>query len=754
MSLISFGHGSATFAGSTIRRLKNRALAATLGLVVCGVPMGATAGPLFTGQFGTGNTWNVYESISTPFSFKEALAFAATRPDPTGGAAVGHLVTLSSLAENDFVHSTAGGGDRWIGLTDRAGAAPGATESANQFDPLTEGWAWVTGEPFTFQNWNTSEPNNAVAGEDAVHIGGNTFWNDNASGFGENDPLPDPDSTAEGAPAFGFVIEWSKNLAVQPPGLPSTRPDPGLPRVFPTPLARLPGPNGTASAFGVQEVRDLGASGNIRTAVEKILSGEGTVVTGTAAKFDLHDPDNGDNQGAVPGAQVPFVSDQIGVDDDDIHSVIKGTVVVPAGQGGAYTFNVHSDDGFAMRILSQKPAGPLTQHKFSTARNGFADEDGTLTFLGTTGDSNTQGVINLAPGTYDVEFASFEGDSGAFWEVSTAKGDFVNGLGVPRWLLLGDGSTLPQSGPFKQAARLTAPATVKNFDFQTDIVSVIANVRTNPAPTAQGTADDVVLKGEDAVGGRPGATISPDQQHLFPNGAGLDNFSTAVTGQFQVLDTNGAAGETLTFGLFADDNAALHIAGQSFTAVGGNVNAQLVNPEGLSDQWVVADYRSGNTNALGLITLPEGTYSFEAFQLEEGGGSGLEVWVAAGDQLATGFNSGAFAPLTIDTLPNFFLPANQGLGLVAGPGTGPVLGPGDFDSDGDVDGNDFLVWQRGGSPNPLSAADLTTWKANFGNPGGAAAVPEPSTIGLILTALTAGIAARLRRDSSVFHRTF
>ena len=40
--------------------------------------------------------------------------------------------------------------------------------------------------------------------------------------------------------------------------------------------------------------------------------------------------------------------------------------------------------------------------------------------------------------------------------------------------------------------------------------------------------------------------------------------------------------------------------------------------------------------------------------------------------------------------------------------------PGDFDRDGDVDGNDFLIWQLGGSPVPLSASDLTDWATNFG----------------------------------------
>jgi hypothetical protein len=47
---------------------------------------------------------------------------------------------------------------------------------------------------------------------------------------------------------------------------------------------------------------------------------------------------------------------------------------------------------------------------------------------------------------------------------------------------------------------------------------------------------------------------------------------------------------------------------------------------------------------------------------------------------------------------------------------------GNFDNDnlpaGDVDGNDFLAWQRGSSPTPLSQADLTTWEGNYGRVGG------------------------------------
>ena len=57
---------------------------------------------------------------------------------------------------------------------------------------------------------------------------------------------------------------------------------------------------------------------------------------------------------------------------------------------------------------------------------------------------------------------------------------------------------------------------------------------------------------------------------------------------------------------------------------------------------------------------------------------------------------------------------------------------GDFDNDNDVDGEDFLAWQRGLSPNPLSAADLSDWEANYGtvaglSAGNVTAVPEPSS---------------------------
>jgi autotransporter-associated beta strand protein len=92
--------------------------------------------------------------------------------------------------------------------------------------------------------------------------------------------------------------------------------------------------------------------------------------------------------------------------------------------------------------------------------------------------------------------------------------------------------------------------------------------------------------------------------------------------------------------------------------------------------------------------------------------------------------------------------------------TPPALANANFDGDGDVDGADFLIWQRGlGGPGGLgegdangdgqvTAEDLEIWKSQFGTTGlatsAAGAVPEPAACWLALSALAAGCAG-LRR---------
>lgn len=90
--------------------------------------------------------------------------------------------------------------------------------------------------------------------------------------------------------------------------------------------------------------------------------------------------------------------------------------------------------------------------------------------------------------------------------------------------------------------------------------------------------------------------------------------------------------------------------------------------------------------------------------------------------------------------------SETGVPIIAGAG-----GLGDFDVNGVVDGNDFLVWQRNFDTPPgegYDAADLEDWKSAYGNgPAAVAAavqaVPEPGTLGFL--AAGAGGVELLRR---------
>jgi T5SS/PEP-CTERM-associated repeat protein len=71
---------------------------------------------------------------------------------------------------------------------------------------------------------------------------------------------------------------------------------------------------------------------------------------------------------------------------------------------------------------------------------------------------------------------------------------------------------------------------------------------------------------------------------------------------------------------------------------------------------------------------------------------------------------------------------------------------GDFDGDGDADGRDFLIWQRGGSPDPRSVDDLADWQANYGVApvvSASMSVPEPGSSFMLLAASIALLISRL-----------
>jgi len=87
----------------------------------------------------------------------------------------------------------------------------------------------------------------------------------------------------------------------------------------------------------------------------------------------------------------------------------------------------------------------------------------------------------------------------------------------------------------------------------------------------------------------------------------------------------------------------------------------------------------------------------------------------------------------------------------------------DFDQDNDIDGTDFLIWQRGlGGGTTLAEGDsdgsmsvdgidFANWESMFGDTvtllAAVQVVPEPSTLGLLLVGALASITMR-RRSSA------
>lgn len=169
----------------------------------------ATAAPVVFGD-------NAYEFIAGTFSWDQANAAAQAQ---TFNGVNGHLVTITSAAENAFVLSLISTIDRsvWIGANDRA----------------VEGvWRWVTGEQFwqggsggtvgpdvPYANWNLGQPDDfGASGQDVATIFGGAAlapgapgrWDDGGSGAG---------TSGDVFQRVGYIVEFDRAVVPEPASL-------------------------------------------------------------------------------------------------------------------------------------------------------------------------------------------------------------------------------------------------------------------------------------------------------------------------------------------------------------------------------------------------------------------------------------------------------------------------------------------------------------------------------------------------------
>ena len=200
--------------------------------------------------YGPDGTWVIYELGDDLLTWAEALEDAQSK---TREGVTGDLVSIHNVKEGQLISDLALNDVVWIGATDREGAAPQLMQNGFMSPQesielefgvvdveaaVLPGWAWTSGEPFTYHNWAVGgEPNNwdgAGAGpadlgfEDAAFMRADGLWNDAPSGYAEDEPVVptlQPGTSLEerdGLPnvrEHEYVIEYRTNSPAPFPGI-------------------------------------------------------------------------------------------------------------------------------------------------------------------------------------------------------------------------------------------------------------------------------------------------------------------------------------------------------------------------------------------------------------------------------------------------------------------------------------------------------------------------------------------------------
>ncbi len=374
------------------------------------------------------------------------------------------------------------------------------------------------------------------------------------------------------------------------------------------------------------------------------------------------------------------------------------------GRGGTNNYATVSSAGSALTISGSLSIG---EQNFSnlTIQNG-----GQLT----SGNAVMGKSSFFATGTVNIE------DAGSTW---TNNGEIIIGkLGVGQ-LFVSDGGQILTSGS-AYLGELSGSVGQARVVGAGSSWTIGGNLLVGRTGTGSASQLRVITGGSIAVAG----TLTVASTGIIESNS---NISADITNS-GIVDPGSEASVT-EGALQLDGSYTQTAAGKLKFDIGGTIPATNY------DQLLVSGAVSLNGTLQVLLSSPFIPAVGDAFNIIDGAGI-----------------SGTFNTLQLPSLPSGI---SWNATQLYTTGRLLVTIAGDFDADGDVDGRDFLLWQRGGSLNPFSASDLADWQANYGMGGliaASTAVPEPNALIVMIPWFGVAVCRLFRRSgkssTSVFDK--
>jgi hypothetical protein len=167
---------------------RKTAIMTVIGLiaVLLLIQTGASALPIFNSDNG-----HYYDIVVSQDTISWINANAAAEASVYEGKA-GHLATITSQEEQDWISNNFFPSNAWLGGFQNV-------ESLD-YDEPNGGWEWVTGEPFSYRNWQDGRPDNENEGEDYLSSGDDDQgWDDRSDDDNEMD---------------SYIVEYESDPAV------------------------------------------------------------------------------------------------------------------------------------------------------------------------------------------------------------------------------------------------------------------------------------------------------------------------------------------------------------------------------------------------------------------------------------------------------------------------------------------------------------------------------------------------------------